>query len=61
VCESPAFGKGRGQIPTLPSGKFDRRALRALIADGTLPAQPALSEKEEARHNGPHVSHSHRQ
>jgi acyl-CoA synthetase (AMP-forming)/AMP-acid ligase II len=49
------------QIPTLPSGKFDRRALRALIADGTLPAQPALSEKEEARHNEPHVSHSHRQ
>ena len=24
------------QIPTLPSGKFNRRALRELIADGSL-------------------------
>jgi acyl-CoA synthetase (AMP-forming)/AMP-acid ligase II len=49
---------GCDQIPTLPSGKFDRRALRALIADGTLPSRPAPLEKEEERLNEPHVSHS---
>ncbi len=26
-----------GQIPTLPSGKLNRKALRALVVDGTLP------------------------
>jgi len=25
------------QIPTLPSGKLNRKALRTLVADGTLP------------------------
>jgi acyl-CoA synthetase (AMP-forming)/AMP-acid ligase II len=49
---------GCDQIPTLPSGKFGRRAMRALIADGTLPSRPAPLEKEEERLNEPHVSHS---
>jgi acyl-CoA synthetase (AMP-forming)/AMP-acid ligase II/ferredoxin len=40
---------GSDQIPMLPSGKLDRTALRASIADGTLSCPPARPEKEEER------------
>jgi acyl-CoA synthetase (AMP-forming)/AMP-acid ligase II len=33
------------QIPTLPSGKLDRRAVRALVADGALPAVEVGSQR----------------
>lgn len=41
------------QIPKLPSGKFDRRALRSLIADGTLSCLSARSDNEAERQMNP--------
>jgi ferredoxin len=41
------------QIPTLPSGKFDRQALSSLIAGGTLSSRSARSDNEEERQMNP--------
>lgn len=35
------------QIPTLPSGKFDRKALRALIINGAVQSEPAADPRRE--------------
>ena len=46
------------QIPTLPSGKFDRRALRTLVADGALRSQRATASEAPDRAAPPRTAPS---
>jgi acyl-CoA synthetase (AMP-forming)/AMP-acid ligase II len=41
------------QIPTLPSGKFDRRALRALVVDGAVPSEATPDRSARVRAEAP--------
>jgi ferredoxin len=50
---TPWVVAGIDQMPTLSSGKLDRKALRTSITDGTLSCPPARPEKEEERQMNP--------